>query len=330
MRVTGSMEHGTGGDPAWERQLWTGRPGLAARLALRDLDVGYVLTDLRLTIRSRDGTDDLLVQDIADVRVVKSRLDRVFGTSTLVVRFKPSARGRAPILMHSIRRGDQLAALLELAAAPRAAIGAHDVDAALAWDPARAPGPGLALAGLIAVLVTVFALSLTLHGRASTITYSADDPIAPNGVKRSRADIVRFMETEVMPWARTTLGPIVGGADKVRCETCHGQDADARDWRMPGVAALPQPAVVDAGWERASDTMDSQTRNAIYGYNAEPRKQGRAVYMREHVLPGMAKLLHRPAYDFTKSYDYNRSQLAFGCYHCHRVSRQDSTVESRN
>jgi len=60
-------------------------------------------------------------------------------------------------------------------------------------------------------------------------------------------------------------------------------------------------------------------RNAIYGYIAESEKQARATYMREFVMPGMARLLARPAYDFTQTYDYNRSRHAFGCYHCHRV-----------
>jgi hypothetical protein len=41
--------------------------------------------------------------------------------------------------------------------------------------------------------------------------------------------------------------------------------------------------------------------------------------MREVVMPGMAQLLRRPAYDFTQPYDYNRSRHALGCYHCHRV-----------
>jgi hypothetical protein len=66
--------------------------------------------------------------------------------------------------------------------------------------------------------------------------------------------------------------------------------------------------------------MDAQMRNAIYGYLAESDKQTKAAYMREVVMPGMARLLKRPAYDFTKPYEYNRSVLAFGCYHCHRVN----------
>jgi hypothetical protein len=65
--------------------------------------------------------------------------------------------------------------------------------------------------------------------------------------------------------------------------------------------------------------MDAQMRNAIYGYMALSEKQDRAAYMRQVVMPGMARLLNRPAYDFTKTYDYNRANHAFGCYHCHRV-----------
>jgi hypothetical protein len=42
--------------------------------------------------------------------------------------------------------------------------------------------------------------------------------------------------------------------------------------------------------------------------------------MRGVVIPGMAALLRRPAYDFAQTYEYNRSRAAFGCYHCHLVS----------
>ena len=65
--------------------------------------------------------------------------------------------------------------------------------------------------------------------------------------------------------------------------------------------------------------MDAQLRNAIYGYLAEPDNQAKAGYMREVVLPGMAQLLHRAPYDFTRTYGYNRTRNAFGCYHCHLV-----------
>jgi hypothetical protein len=127
------------------------------------------------------------------------------------------------------------------------------------------------------------------------------------------------MERDVMPWARAALGRIKGGPDRITCETCHGRDAAARGWRMPAVSALPLPDVKERGWEIYGGSMDSQMRNAIYGYVAESEKQAKAAYMREVVVPGMARLLHRPAYDFTKTYDYNRAHDAIGCYHCHRV-----------
>ncbi len=88
---------------------------------------------------------------------------------------------------------------------------------------------------------------------------------------------------------------------------------------MPAVAALPEPELREAGWESSRASLDAQMRNAIYGYLAESEKSSKAAYMREVVMPGMAALLHRPAYDFTKSYEYNRSRNALGCYHCHQV-----------
>ena len=309
----------------WERRLWRGRPIAAARLLARDCRTSYALTDVRLTARGRHAADDLPLQDLIDVTRVTTRLDRLCGTSTLVVRRR---RGADPFVLRSIRHGAELAAVLELAAADApGTLTEDDVRAALAWTPDKAPGPGLALAGLVVVLSSVMAIGLTVQGGAAPLAYAPDDPIAPGGRKRSDADIVRFMETDVMPWARETLGPIVGGSDRVTCETCHGADAPARAWRMPGVAALPQPAVVDGGWERYGE-MDAQTRNAIYGYTAIEENLGRMRYMREHVLPGMARLLHRPAYDFTQPYDYNRARVAFGCYHCHVVASRKSQVAS--
>ena len=88
---------------------------------------------------------------------------------------------------------------------------------------------------------------------------------------------------------------------------------------MPAVATLPRPAIREAGWEHYGGVIDSQMRNAFYGYGSASENVARAAYMREVVMPGMAALLHRPAYDFTRTYEYNREQFAFGCYHCHKV-----------
>jgi hypothetical protein len=280
--------------------------------------VRYFLTDFRLVCIDGDRLAELALDDISEVQRSQSRLDRLTGTSTITVR---SRRPTRPLILHGIRRGPHLAALLELLSGdPRPALDADAVRAALAWSPRIAQsGFREAAAALVIIVVAVFGVVIGLHGKAAPESYSPDDPIAPNGEKRSRTEIVRFMQTDVIPWARVALGPIKGGPDRITCDTCHGANAEARGWQMPAVARLPQPEVRNRGWERYSSAMDAQMRNAIYGYIAESEKQARAAYMREVVMPGMARLLERPAYDFTKTYDYNRSRHAFGCYHCHRV-----------
>jgi hypothetical protein len=304
----------------WERLLWSGRPLRAgARLAGEQ----YFLTDFRIARARGKQLDELVLHDVGEIQRTESKLDRLLGTSTLIVH--PHTRGAAPLVLTGIRRGAQLAALLELLSGdPRAqetlAADRDAVRVALRWEP-RGPANDYrqALAGFFAMLAAMLVVAISLHGKAAPVAYAADDAIAPNGVKKSRDDIVRFMELDVMPWARVTFARIVGGRDRVTCETCHGASAAARDWQMPAVAALPQPDVRERGWEIYRGGMDAQMRNAIYGYLADSEKQNRAGYMRETVLPGMAQLLHRPAYDFTQSYDFNRSHHALGCYHCHRV-----------
>jgi cytochrome c553 len=303
----------------WERLLWSRRPAFSWLSRER-----YILTDLRLIRLAGGGVEELLLHDIADITRTESRLDRLVGASTLVVH--PRDMRRAPIVLRRVFHGPQLAALLEWLSSqsgePPAGFDAAAVKAAIAWNPqGGSPAPLQAVASLIAGVVLVFGVAIGLHGKTSPpMTYSPDDPIYPNGLKRTDAEIVRFMETEIMPWARATLGPLKGGSERIKCETCHGADPQSRAWRMPAVAALPQPDLRERGWELYGGTMDAQMRNAIYGYLAESDKQTKASYMREMVMPGMARLLRRPAYDFTQPYEYNRSRLAFGCYHCHRVN----------
>jgi hypothetical protein len=300
--------------PDWERLLWQGRPWRPAR---RCAGERYLLTDFRLVRIARDNADEIALDDITDVQRTETRLDRMLGTSTIAVH----GRQGPPLVLVSVRRGQQLAALLELLAGdPRAPRDAEATRSALAWNP-HSPAIDLraALGGVVAVLIALFAVVIGLHGKTAAVAYAPDDAIAPNGEKRSEAEIIAFMEHDVLPWARRTFGPLKGGAERVTCGTCHGAQAGVRDWRMPAVAALPQPAVRDRGWETYTSTMDAQMRNAIYGYIAQSDNQTKAAYMREVVVPGMARLLHRPAYDFTKAYEYNRSRRALGCYHCHRV-----------
>src|SRR5204863_499385 len=130
------------------------------------------------------------------------------------------------------------AALLELLAGdPRATADVASVRAALNWTPQPVVAYRGAAGALAAIAIAIVSVVVGLHGSAAPIIYAADDAIEPGGVKKERAEIVRFMEDEVMPWARVTLGRIKGGPDRVTCDTCHGRNSAARDWKMPAVAA---------------------------------------------------------------------------------------------
>ncbi|HWW88531.1 MAG TPA: hypothetical protein VNZ26_33285, partial [Vicinamibacterales bacterium] len=280
----------------WERLLWSGRP-LRLWGPLRREE--YCLTDFRLVRAVRkpaDGgsdwsIDEIALTDIGEINVTESRLDRLMRTATVVVH--ATRRSLAPLVLSAIRHGPQLAAFLEvLSSEPHPTVDARAVSAALSWEPPPLPGGYREATGaLVAVITAIAAVIVSLRGTTATVSYAPDDPISPNGVKRDRSEIVRFMESDVMPWARDTLGRIKGGPDRITCETCHGPHPETREWQMPAVAALPEPEVKERGWEIYSDTMDAQMRNAIYGYAAQSENQARAAYMRETVMPGMARLL---------------------------------------
>ena len=298
---------------AWERLLWRGRSRGLPRTE-------YALTDIRLVAYRPDRLEELTLYDIDAIEQTRTWMDRRLGTSTLTVSVRN--RRRAPMTLRRIREADQVAGLLELLTASDSS---HppDLDAVLA---AAAGRPGTSrrrrdrvtgMAGLV-VLVAVVG-GVLARQRSVSVAQANAEGLLPVGATRTQVEMMRFMEETVMPWARTALAPIVGGPDRVRCETCHGVSGPVQAWRMPAVAALPEEAVRDRGWEHYSDGMDPQLRNAIYGYGAQSDKQTRAAYMREVVMPGMAQVLGRPAYDFTRPYDFNRRRQAFGCYHCHNV-----------
>lgn len=300
----------------WERLLWHQRARSLAR-------THYALTDFRVIRTSEAGVVEIALHDIGDVQRSESTTDRMLGTSTVVV----NARGgRSSIAMTRVTGGAQLAGLLEwIADDPESVLDPTTVRAALAWIP-RSPTTSMRepLIGLAVVFAVVGAFAIGLHDQQVPVIYSSAETLSPSGHKRERQDIERFMETDVIPWARAVLGPVVGGEARVSCATCHRRDAVARNWRMPSVVRLPEPILATRGWERYSRGMDPQMRNAVYGYLAESDKQATAGYMREVVMPGMARLLGRPPYDFTKSYEHNRTRHAFGCYHCH--SMDDTTL----
>ena len=86
------------------------------------------------------------------------------------------------------------------------------VRAALKWKPqAGSPGTASGTARGHAGAAGVRGRDQPARQERRPSAYPTDDAIYPNGEKKDRATIVRFMETEVMPWARAALGPIKGG-----------------------------------------------------------------------------------------------------------------------
>jgi cytochrome c553 len=306
----------------WEQVLWSGPP--AFPLSLARARTAYAFTDFRLVVRHRDRSlHELTLDEVGSVRLSQSWWQRALGTSTVRV---VSRRNGSSVTFANIHHGPQLALILQLRAAELFGDDSRHLDAEF-FRSALGPGapsllrphPGWALAATMAFALIFVGVGIARHDSLPPVVYSPDDSISPDGHRRSTDEVVAFMERDVMPFARRVLAPLVGGADEVRCETCHGADATRRNWRMPGVRALPQPALRFAGLERARLWLDPQVRNAVYGYLAEEDNQSIAAYMRHVVMPGMASVMRRPAYDFAKSYGYNRSRAAVGCYHCHLV-----------
>src|SRR3954470_23851039 len=90
----------------WERLLWSSQT-----LWRRSR---YFLTDFRLARSGTPDSDEIFLQDIADVHQDQSRLERLLGLSTLTVDSRDA--GRRPLVLRHVRRGAQLAALFELVA----------------------------------------------------------------------------------------------------------------------------------------------------------------------------------------------------------------------
>ena len=303
---------------AFEQVLWSSPPAFPVCWT----GTTYAFTDFRLVIRRGKRTlQELPLDDIQTVHLTQNRWQRIAGTSSVHV---TSGRDGSVLRLANIHHGPQLALVLQLRATELfegKALNADFFRSALgpAAPSILRPHPGFAFAAILVFALIAGVVGLARSSSLPPIVYADNDPVAPHGDRRAASEIAAFMERDVMPFARTALGPVVGGADKVSCETCHGVDATQRNWRMPGVRALPEPELRLAGLERARLWIDPQIRNAVYGYVAEEHNQSVAGYMRQVVMPGMARLMHRPPYDFAKSYGYNRARAAVGCYHCHLV-----------
>jgi len=288
----------------WEQVRWQSR-----RCAI---------SDFRLVVLRRGAVvSEMALHDIADIEVEPSPVERATGIGTVLVRSKREAD--APLRIARTVRARRTALTLKLLVADVRGVPPDESVAGLPlpsiWRIPPAIELKAALIGPSLLLLMVVAILIGLSTHDVQVAIAADDPIRPHGLKRSRAEIDQFMESEVMPFARYALEPVVGRGN-VTCLTCHGKDAEARGWKMPAVTALPEPAVRHMATTAGSD---SQVRNALHGYLAQDHKQRIAAHMRGVVLPGMAALLRRPVYDFAQPYEYNQERAAFGCYHCHMV-----------
>jgi hypothetical protein len=248
----------------WERLLWSGRPTLFLP-HLHAAGERYVLTDMRIVRLAATGAGELATCDVVEVHRTQSALERLLGVSTIEIKSRDAGPS---LVLRGIRRATQLAALIDLLATdPRARVNPGTVGAALAvmsWEPRLRPaGTRRSLSGIAAVALALIMVVAAVHGTDTPIAYPMDDAIYPNGQKKSRDDIVRFMEEGVMPWARQALAPIAGGAANVTCNTCHGPHPEESDWHMPAVAALPRPSVREAGWENYGGTMDADAERHL-------------------------------------------------------------------
>ena len=278
----------------------------------------FALSDFRfVALRGGAVVGEIAIHDIASIDVEPSLVERLTGCGTFIVR--SARRGDREVRLPRVRAVRRQALKLDLLIGEARGLPPSDAVAGLPlsslWSLPVSLRLHVIFAGPVLVLLTLVVIGIGLSGHTVRVDYPDDDAVRPGGVRRPQADVLAFMEHEVMPWAREALAPVVG-RHRVTCETCHGTNPDARGWAMPAVRALPEPAV--RAMEAAGS--DAQMRNALHGYLAEGDNQAVAAYMRGMVVPGMASLLRRPAYDFAQTYEYNRSRVAFGCYHCHQVS----------
>jgi hypothetical protein len=180
----------------WERLLWSGRP-LRVRAWLSGDGTS---TDFRLVRESTGGADEIAIQDVGEVGRTESPLDRVLGTSTVVVHARRA--NRPPFVVADVRHGAQMAAVLELISTDaRTAADYEAIRAALAWEPRSPAAYREAIGAICAIVLSMTAVVIGLHGRPSAVAYAPDDVVRPNGIKQSSAEIARFMESDVMPWA---------------------------------------------------------------------------------------------------------------------------------
>ena len=116
---------------SWERVLWRCRPWWRPATT-------YLLSDFRVLSFHPRRVAEIALQDVGDVEHRRGRIDRLLGTSTVIVRGRTR---QSPVVFRHVRQGAQLAALIELLAGdPQASLNADAVQAALSWEP-QSPQP---------------------------------------------------------------------------------------------------------------------------------------------------------------------------------------------
>ncbi len=161
----------------WERLLWSQRAPLSPWER-------YTLTDFRVMRLAGRHSDEIALEDIAEVRQTRSWIDRRLGTATLIVLARDDRR--PPLVLPHVPRGVQLAALLSLAAAePQLSWDAGSIAAVLSWEPrVRIAGYREAVFSVVALAAVVLLIGISLHGNTPSVSYPVDDAIYPGGVKR--------------------------------------------------------------------------------------------------------------------------------------------------
>jgi hypothetical protein len=107
---------------------------------------------------------------------------------------------------------------------------------------------------------------------------------------KSREQRMDWMGLAVFPKMRAIFQEHDAKYAKLNCQTCHGDDMEMVDFKMPNyLFSLPKANTLE--WAKDYDAKTTE-------------------FMSEQVVPEMAKLLDMPAYDADTG-------KGFGCFGCH-------------
>src|SRR4029077_2147674 len=153
------------------------------------------------------------------------------------------------------------------------------------------------------LLAAVALALLSLTGHPVAAAPAPEKVVGPPEVvwkEMTTVQKTRYMKEVVTPKMKTVFQDYDAATfKKVTCATCHGKDAKARKFKMPGPDIHPLPSTP----ERFQAMMKE-----------EPTWRKWTKFRAEKVEPQMAALLGLPAFD-PKKPDPN----AFSCKGCHRL-----------